>query len=441
VDRKASVLVIGGGVAGIQASLDLAERGLTVYLVEKTPSIGGRMAQLDKTFPTLDCSICILAPKMMEVSRQPNIRLLTSSEVQEVSGEAGGFRVKILRRSRFVEEERCVGCGVCATRCPVKCPDEFNMGLSERRAIFIPFPQAVPRTYAIDRERCLFLTKGLCRVCEKFCEARAINFDQKDEMVELEVASIVVATGFDLYDPTVIKEYGYRRYRNVLTALEFERMISSTGPTGGKIIRLSDGERPRSVTFIQCVGSRSLSEGYPYCSSVCCMFATKEAILVKEHDPKTDVYIFYTDLMVFGKGFQEFVDRASREWCVKYVPGAKPGGVREDPRTKKLSFRYEDDDGEIREFETDVIVLCNTLIPRLDSRRLAAVLGVEVDEYGFLKTRHPPAAPVETTRHGIFACGYCQEPMDIPDAIARAGSAAAKASEVAASTTPEEASR
>lgn len=438
--KKPTVLVIGGGVAGIQASLDLADRGLPVYLVEKTSSIGGRMAQLDKTFPTLDCSICILAPKMIEVSRKPNVKILTNSEVQEVSGEAGKFHVKVLKKARFVDENKCVGCGVCATKCPIKCPDEFNMGLSERRAIYVPFPQAVPRIYIIDRERCLYLTKGVCRVCEKFCEAKAINFDQKDETVELEVASIVVATGFDLYDPSVIKEYGYRRYKNVLTALEFERMVSSTGPTGGKIIRLSDGGHPNTVTFIQCVGSRSLSEGYPYCSSVCCMFATKEAILVKEHEPKIDVCIFYTDLMVFGKGFQEFVNRASREWGIRYFPGAKPGEIRENPRTGKLFFRYEDRSGEIKEFETDLIVLCNALIPRFDSRKLADVLGVEVDEYGFFKTLDPPAAPVETTKHGIFVCGYCQEPMDIPDSVARASSAAAKASEIAISTAPREVS-
>ena len=438
--REPAVLVIGGGVAGIQASLDLGERGLPVYLVEKTPSIGGRMAQLDKTFPTMDCSICILAPKMIEVSRQPNVKLLTNSEVQEVSGEAGNFHVKVLKKARFVDENKCVGCGTCATKCPVKCPDEFNMGLSERRAIYVPFAQAVPRIYTIDKEHCLYFTKGVCRICEKFCGAKAINFDQKDETVELEIVSIVVSIGFDLFDPSVIKEYGYRRYKNVLTALEFERMISSTGPTNGRIIRLSDGKQPSTIAFIQCVGSRSLSEGYPYCSSVCCMFATKEAVLAKEHEPKTDVYIFYTDLMVSGKGFQDFANRASREWGIKYVIGAKPGEIREDPKTRKLSFRYENVDGKINEFETDIVVLCNALIPRRDSRKLADILRVEVDDYGFFRTQHLPAAPTETTRHGIFVCGYCQEPMDIPDAVVRASSAAAKASEIAASTPLKEAS-
>ena len=438
--REPAVLVIGGGVAGIQASLDLGERGLPVYLVEKTPSIGGRMAQLDKTFPTMDCSICILAPKMIEVSRQPNVKLLTNSEVQEVSGEAGNFHVKVLKKARFVDENKCVGCGTCATKCPVKCPDEFNMGLSERRAIYVPFAQAVPRIYTIDKEHCLYFTKGVCRICEKFCGAKAINFDQKDETVELEIVSIVVSIGFDLFDPSVIKEYGYRRYKNVLTALEFERMISSTGPTNGRIIRLSDGKQPSTIAFIQCVGSRSLSEGYPYCSSVCCMFATKEAVLAKEHEPKTDVYIFYTDLMVSGKGFQDFANRASREWGIKYVIGAKPGEIREDQKTRKLYFRYENVDGKINEFETDIVVLCNALIPRRDSRKLADILRVEVDDYGFFRTQHLSAAPTEMTRHGIFVCGYCQEPMDIPDAVVRASSAAAKASEIAASTPLEEAS-
>ncbi|MHA2062419.1 MAG: FAD-dependent oxidoreductase, partial [Candidatus Sifarchaeia archaeon] len=317
MERKLrTILVIGGGVAGIQASLDLAEKGLKVYLLEKTPSIGGRMAQLDKTFPTMDCSICILAPKMIEVSRNSNVEILTNSEIQEVSGQVGEFTVKILRKARSVDENKCVGCGICATKCPVKCPDEFNMGLNNRRAIYLPFPQAVPRIYAIDRDHCLYLSKGICRICEKFCEAKAVDFDQQDEIVEISVESIIVATGFDLFDPSVIKEYGYRRYKNVLTALEFERMISSTGPTNGRIVKMSDGKPPNTVTFIQCVGSRSLSKGYPYCSSVCCMYATKEAMLVKEHEPETDVYIFYTDLMVFGKGFQDFVNRATNTWAI-----------------------------------------------------------------------------------------------------------------------------
>lgn len=437
--KESAVLVIGGGVAGIQASLDLAERGLLVYLVEKTPSIGGRMAQLDKTFPEMSCSICTLAPKMIEVSRQPNVKLLTNSEVQEVSGDVGNFHVKVLKRARFVDENKCIGCGTCATKCPVRCPDEFNMGLSERKAIYVPFVQAVPQIYNIDKERCLYLTKGVCRICEKSCGLKAINFSQKDDIVELDVSSIIVSMGFDLFDPSVIKEYGYRRYKNVLTALEFERMMSSTGPTSGKIVRLSDGGLPNTIAFIQCVGSRSLSEGYPYCSSVCCMFATKEAVRVKEHEPKIDVYIFYTDLMVFGKGVQDFVNRAGKEWGIKYVVGAKPGEIKEDPHTKKLSFSYENAEGKINEFETDMVVLCNALIPRRDSRKLADILGIEVDGYGFFKTLHPPAAPTETTKPGILVCGYCQAPMDIPDAVTGASSAAAKASEIAVSTLPKEA--
>ncbi|UCE29686.1 MAG: CoB--CoM heterodisulfide reductase iron-sulfur subunit A family protein, partial [Candidatus Bathyarchaeota archaeon] len=282
---KKAVLVVGGGIAGIQASLDLADRGLTVYLVEKSPTIGGRMAQLDKTFPTMDCSICILAPKMIECFRHPNIKLFTCSEIKEVAGSVGNFKAKVLTSPRFVETDKCTGCGVCIEKCPVKVPNEFDMGMGKRKAAYMLFPQAVPRIATIDKDHCLFFQKGVCKICEKFCQAHAINFDQKAEEITLDISSIVLATGLELHDPTSITEYGYKRYKNVLLSLEFERLINASGPTRGELLRPSDKKHPHRIVFIQCVGSRTQQKGLPYCSSVCCMYATKEAILVREHDP------------------------------------------------------------------------------------------------------------------------------------------------------------
>jgi heterodisulfide reductase subunit A len=311
--RDNAVLVVGGGIAGIQASLDLADRGLRVYLVEKSPTIGGRMAQLDKTFPTMDCSICILAPKMIECFRHPNIEILTCSEVEDVTGLAGDFKVKVLKRPRYIDDDKCTGCGTCTEKCPVKVPSEFDMGMGMRKAVYMPFPQAVPRVALIDREHCLFFQKGLCRVCEKLCPTEAVNFDQEPEETMLNVSSIILATGLEIYNPTSKSEYGYQRHENVLLSLEFERLINASGPTRGELLRPSDNEHPKRIVFVQCVGSRTSQKGFPYCSSVCCMYATKEAILTKEHEPGCEVYILYMDLRVFGKRFQEFVSRARNE--------------------------------------------------------------------------------------------------------------------------------
>jgi len=386
------------------------------------------MAQLDKTFPTLDCSICILAPKMIECFRHPNITLLSYSEVKEVNGSAGNFEVKVLRKPRYVDESKCTGCGICTQKCPVKVPSEFDMGLGVRKAIYIPFPQAIPLTSTIDSDHCLYFQKGVCRICEKFCPAGAINFEQKPVEVKLKVSAIIVSTGFDLLNPSILKEYGYGRYKNVLTSLEFERMVSASGPTGGKLIRPSDKKEATRVAFIQCVGSRDLKCGYPYCSSICCMYATKEAILVKEH-----VYIFYTDLRAFGKGFREFVNRAKNEWGINYIR-AKPSDIREDPATKELSIWYEDTlSGEINEVKVDLVVLCPAMVPRKDSQGLARVLGVEVDEYGFFKSKHPLRSPIDSTKPGVFLCGCCQGPKDISDSVAQASGAAGRVAEFLAS--------
>jgi len=428
-----AALVVGGGIAGMQASLDLANRGFTVYLVEKSPSIGGRMAQLDKTFPTMDCSICILAPKMIECFRHPNIKLFTCSEVKEVTGSAGNFRAKVVKRARFVDTDKCTGCGVCTEKCPVKVPSEFDMGMGIRKAIYMPFPQAVPRIATIDKDHCLFFQKGVCRVCEKFCQAHAINFDQKPEEITLNVSSIILATGLELYDPASITEYGYKRYKNVLLSLEFERLINASGPTRGELSRPSDNKHPHRIVFIQCVGSRSQQKGLPYCSSVCCMYATKEAILVREHDPKCEVYILYTDLRVFGKRFQEFVSRARDEWDVKYVNG-RPSAILEDLSTKDLLIRYVDImEGKIEELRTDLVVLCPALIPREDNKALAKIFNLELNEYGFFKTKDPLLMSVETNVEGIFVCGCCQTPKDISESVTQASAAASRAAEVTVS--------
>ncbi len=426
-----AVLVIGGGIAGIQAALDLANRGIKVYLVEKSPSIGGRMAQLDKTFPTMDCSICILAPKMIECLRHPNIELLAYSEVREVTGSTGNFLAKVLRKPRFIEVDKCTGCGECTEKCPVRVASEFDMGMGKRKAIFLVFPQAVPRVAVIDKDNCLFFQKGVCRICEKICQAHAINFDQKAEEIELNVSSIILATGVESWNPASISEYGYGRHENVLLSLELERLINASGPTHGELLRPSDGKKPRTIVFIQCVGSRSEREGFPYCSSVCCMYATKEAILVREHNPECAVHILYMDLRVFGKRFQEFVTRAKEEWGVNYVNG-RVAVVIEDPMTQNLLVRYENvAEGRIEELWADLVVLCPALIPREDNKFLAKALGMELNEHGFLKTKDPLLRPVETNVDGVFICGYCQSPKDISESVTQASAAANKAAEVA----------
>jgi len=426
------VVVIGGGIAGIQASLDLANRGFKVYLVEKSPSIGGRMAQLDKTFPTMDCSICILAPKMIECAHNPNVQLLTNSEVTEAKGSVGNFKVKILKKPRYVDETKCTGCGICADNCPAEAPNDFDENMGIRKAIYMPFPQAVPRVMIIDKDNCIE-----CGLCEKVCQANAINEEQQPEEIELDVGAIVVATGFDMFNPSVIPQYGYKRFKNVITAMELERLLCASGPTGGHLVRPSDGKIPRSIAFIQCIGSRDRREwiNHPYCSSICCKYAVKDAVLIKEHEPNSRVGIFYIDMRAFGRGFQEFVNRAKSELGIAFVR-SNPGEISEDQTTRNLVVWFEDPiTRTVQGLSFDLVVLCPTLIPRKGVEELAKTLGVELDNYGFFKSADAVKRPLDTTLPGIFACGYCLGPKtgDVPDSITQGSATAARVAEVLAS--------
>jgi heterodisulfide reductase subunit A len=426
-----SVLVIGAGIAGIQTSIDLAQMGFQVYLVEHSPSIGGRMAQLDKTFPTNDCAICILAPKMIECANHENVHLLTYSEVVAVHGHAGDFQVEVRKKPRYVDLDQCTGCGECVEKCPRRVPDEFNVNLNRRRAIYLPFPQAVPRAITIDAEYCLYLTdlkKDRCRLCEEVCQAGAIDWQQGDEIVELHIGAIIIATGFDPYDVTAMQEYGFGSISNVITGLQYERLVSASGPTGGELTRPSDGKHPSTVAFIQCVGSRDVNHN-PFCSSVCCMFATKEAILANEHDPNTSSYIFFTDLRAGGKRFQEYITRAKEEYRVTYIR-SRPGIVGENPETGDPIVRFEDTTAQkVKQMEVDLVVLCQALVPRYGQQEVAKVLGIALDEHGFVHAPEPLLHPMDTSVPGIFACGYCLSPQDIPDSVAQASGAAARVAE------------
>ncbi len=426
-----SVLVIGGGIAGIQASLDLANMGFKVYLVEKSPSIGGRMAQLDKTFPTNDCAMCILAPKMIEANSHPNIELLTYAEVEEVSGEIGKFMVRVRKKASFVDWSKCTGCGLCQEKCPWKVDSEFELGLGKRGVIYIPFAQAIPHVATIDKEHCVYLLKGKCRACEKVCNAKAIDFEQKDQNIELKVSAMIIASGLGLYDMTSLTEYGYRKIKNVITAMEFERLTAASGPTMGALGRPSDGRIPENIAFIQCVGSRDF-RNKAYCSSVCCMHATKEAMLAFEHHPGTKSTIFYMDMRAVGKRFQEYIARARNEYNVTYIRG-RPGRIEINPENDNPIIWYEETiSGKVRSFEAQLVVLAQAMVPQI-TKQFADILGIELNEDGFVKVPDKLAQPLDTTKPGIFACGYVHSPRDIPDSVTQASGAAGRAAEEIAS--------
>jgi len=418
-------LVIGGGIAGINAALDLAEMGFKVYLLEKTESIGGHMAQLDKTFPTLDCSICIEGPKMVDVSRHPNIEIISYADLLKVEGYVGNFKVRIRKNPRYVIAENCTGCGECKDVCPIEYPNEWDMNLGVRKAISIPFDQAVPLVYTINRDYCIE-----CYKCVDACGARqAINFDMEPEEIELEVGAIIVATGFDIYLPYDNHVYGYGKYDNVITALEFERLILAAGPTGGKVVRPSDGEKPHTVVFIQCVGSRDVNK-YEYCSGFCCMYTLKNAILLKEkYKDDVEIYIVYMDMRTPFKGYEEFYRRA-RTLGITFIRG-RVSQILEDRKTKNLIVRTEDMTlGQPIELEAELVVLSTAAIPKKGSEEIARILNISRGTDGFFMESHPKLKPIDTAVDGILLAGACQGPKDIPYSVSQGSGAAARAATI-----------
>ena len=418
-------LVVGGGIAGIQSALDLANSGYEVILVERSPSIGGHMIQLSETFPTLDCSQCILTPKMVEVSKHPKIKLMTYSEVQDISGYVGNFKVKILKKPTYVDPDKCTLCDECTKVCPVVVPNEFDLDLTGRRAIYIPFPQAIPATYTLDIKSCPGLLPIACGKCADVCEPEAIDFDMKPEIVEEEIGAIIVATGYDLYDKELMAEYGHGKYADVLDGLQFERLCSASGPTMGKILRPSDHKEPKEVVFIQCVGSRDPELHCAYCSKICCMYTAKHAMLYKHHVPDGQAYIFYIDIRSGGKGYEEFVQRAVEEDGVLYLRG-KVSKIFEDKDKIKV-WGVDTLIGKDIEIDADMVVLATAMRPSKGAEELAKKLKIALDKDGFLSEAHPKLRPVESVTSGMFLAGAAQAPKDIPEAVAQASGAAAKA--------------
>jgi heterodisulfide reductase subunit A len=418
-------MVLGGGIAGISAALDLAGMGFKVYLVERGESIGGHMAQLDKTFPTLDCSICIEGPKMVDVSRHPNIEIILYADLLSVEGYVGNFRVKIRKNQRYVIAENCTGCGECRDVCPIEFPNEWDENMGVRKAISVPFDQAVPLVYTINMDHCIE-----CYKCVDACGARqAINFDQKPEEVELEVGTIIVSTGYDIYRPYDNSLYGYGRYDNVITALEFERLILAAGPTGGKVIRASDGKKPHTVVFIQCVGSRDVNK-YPYCTGFCCMYALKNSILLKEkYKDDVEVYIIYMELRAHFKGYEEFYQRA-RDLGINFVRG-RAVHILEDQKTKNLIIRTEDMTlGEPIEIGAELVVLSTAAVPSKGTDETARILSLTRGADGFFMESHPKLKPLDTPVDGIFLAGCCQGAKDIPYSVSQGSGAAARAATI-----------
>lgn len=415
-----AVLVIGGGIAGMQASLDLADSGFRVYLVDKSPNIGGAMAQLDKTFPTNDCAMCIMAPKLVETGRHRNIQIMSDAEVELVEGSPGNFRVTVRKRARRVLEDKCTGCGVCTQRCPIEVPDEYNKGLKLRKAIYVKYAQAIPPTHIIDQEHCIG-----CGICASQCEAQAIEYSQKETIVEMRVGSIILAPGYEEFNLRLKPEYGYGVYPNVVSSLDLERMLSATGPYGGLVLKPSDGEIPRKIAFIQCIGSRDKQIGKTYCSSVCCMFAIKEAMIAQEHAPGLKATIFFLDIRAFGKEFDEYYIRAEEVHKIRFVKNNRIAKVEEDPATKNLIVWYLDGEN-LKSEEFDMVVLSVGTSPPKDTERMSRVFGINLNKYGFADTS--VFSPLETNVPGIYVCGAFAAPKDIPDSVAQASGAAAKAS-------------
>ena len=419
-------LVIGGGIAGIQTALDIADAGYEVDIVEKSPTIGGKMSQIDKTFPTLDCAACILTPKMVEAAQNEKIKIYSFSEVEEVKGFVGNFSVKIRRKARYVKEDICTGCGACTEKCPMKkVPNEFILGLDNRTAIYIPFAQAVPKVARIDPNYCLKLKNGKCGLCSTVCEAKAIDYTQKDEFVEEKYGAIVAATGFNPIKVDKYDEFAYSQSPDVVTSLEYERLMNAAGPTGGTLLRPSDKTHPHTIVFVQCVGSRcDESKGKSYCSKICCMYTAKHAMLTREKYPDTDVYVFYIDVRTPGKNFDEFYRRAVEEYGVHYIKGMV-GKVA--PHDGKLTVQASDlIMNEQIKIEADMVVLAAAIEPDKSARPLATMLTASMDTNDFFTEAHPKLRPVESPTAGVFLSGVCQGPKDIPETVAQASAAAAK---------------
>lgn len=420
-------LVIGGGIAGIQTALDIAEAGFEVDIVEKKPTIGGKMTQIDKTFPTLDCAACILTPKMVDCAQNEKIHIYAYSEVESVGGFVGNFHVKIRRKARFVDETKCAGCGACTEKCPQKkVPNEFNLGLDTRRAIYIPFAQAVPKVATIDADYCNMLKNGKCGVCAKVCTAGAIDYKQQDTVIEQEYGAIVAATGFDPIKLDQFDEFAYSKSPDVVSSLEFERLMNAAGPTGGTLLRPSDGAHPKTIVFVQCVGSRcdGAQKGKSYCSKICCMYTAKHAMLCREKYPDTDVYVFYIDVRTPGKLFDEFYRRAVEEYGVHYIKGMVGKVV---PEGGKLKVQASDllDNRQLH-IDADMVVLAAAIEPDKSARSIATMLTASMDTNDFFTEAHPKLRPVESPTAGVFLSGTCQGPKDIPETVAQASAAAAK---------------
>jgi heterodisulfide reductase subunit A len=423
VTRRA--LVIGGGIAGIQAALDIANAGQEVVLVEREPSLGGHMAQLSETFPTLDCSQCIMTPRMVEASQHPKIRLLTYAEIESVDGYIGNFQVKVRLKARYVNKSTCTGCGECITKCPSKkIASEFDCGIGKRTAIYTPFAQAVPNIPVIDKNNCTYFKNGKCKICVKTCPLDCIDFEMQDEFEDLEIGAIVVATGFQVQNNALYGEYGFGKYQDVITGLQFERLASASGPTSGKIQRPSDGKEPETVVFIQCAGSRDPSKGVKYCSKICCMYTAKHAMLYahKVHGGKSN--IFYMDIRAAGKGYDEFTRRAIEEDEAAYLRGRVSKVWLENG---KLMVRGVDTLlGKPVEIQADMVVLATAMVAQPDAKEFAKTIGIGYDEYGFFNEAHLKLRPVESSTAGIYLAGACQSPKDIPDSVAQASASASK---------------
>ncbi len=428
-----NTLVIGGGIAGIQASLEIANSNHKVYLLERTGTIGGHMAMFDKTFPTLDCAACILTPKMVDVGLHPNIDLLTCSEIKEVSGEPGNYKVKILKKTRRVDMKTCIGCGICSEKCPSKAPSEFDAGTTLRKSIYIPFPQAVPNKYLIDAESCIYVKNGKCGVCAKVCPANAVRLDERDEMIEIDIGNIVLATGFQTFNAARAEQFGYGKSPKILTSLELERLVNAAGPTGGAITQRSqdkkgnwiftaESEEPESVAIIHCVGSRDVNQ-HKYCSKVCCMYSLKLAHLIAEKLPEAEVFEYYIDMRAYGKGYEEFYERIKGEGI--HLIRGRTSMV--DEKHGKLHLRTEDIiNSRLIEQEVDMLILAVGLEPRSDAAEISQILCINTDEDGWFEEANYISNPTNTFNGGITLAGACQGPKDIPDSVAQASAAASQ---------------